>query len=113
MEAHPAPRRSGAPRPFATELQGLPVVATATFLDGEWRNIVMEGTVPSSTEGQKGETTEGPRKNGDDPHLISRSLAEAEKAAVAFLSAAAKASTAGREEEADTVGNDQLGLDED
>ncbi|OEH76768.1 uncharacterized protein LOC34622320 [Cyclospora cayetanensis] len=120
---------------FHMELQGLPAVAAATFLEGEWSHIVLEGTIPVSApeqptqDGLKVPTAGDPRgKQGGtgvaddsfaseerdlkDAYIISRSLTAAEKASVSFLAATAKASAAGNEE-ADTVGNDQLGLDDD
>ncbi|KAL8435279.1 hypothetical protein Efla_002534 [Eimeria flavescens] len=109
---------SRGPLPFDRRLEGLPVVATATFCGAsDCRHIVEAGRVPAS-----GETTEkaaegaaGPQTRGtEEQQLLSRSLAEAERAAVAFLAAAAKSAAGGRAgEEADTVGNDQLGLDDD
>lgn len=120
-------KTGGPPPPFASALWGLPVVATATFLSGECKHIIEEGRTstvafPSSSAADKLSTANDAvqdreraaavdQKDIDTRNLISRSLAEAEKNAIKFLSAAAKG-TAGKEEE-DTVGNDHLGLDED
>lgn len=116
MAAHPVTPKARGPIPFQTELQGLPIVATATFCAGKCRHVNVEGTVPSS-EGRKteaaGASGHSQKDNNDEQYLISRSLAAAEKTAVAFLAAEAKASAAEKEEEADTVGNDRLGLDDD
>lgn len=116
MAVHPVNSKARGPVPFQAELQGLPLVATATFCSGKCRHVFLEGTVPSA-EGRKTEAADPSRRsqegNNDDQYLISRSLAAAEKAAIAFLAAEAKASAAEKEEEADTVGNDPLGLDDD
>ncbi|CDJ68704.1 hypothetical protein, conserved [Eimeria necatrix] len=104
---------------FPSEVQGLPVVATAVFLDGKCRQMVTEGTVPvcsgaSTSEHEPSRKPGAPgEESSDDPKLISRSLEAAEKATMQFLAAAAKGSAAGKDEEADTVGNDPLGLDDD
>ncbi|KAL8436961.1 hypothetical protein ACSSS7_001325 [Eimeria intestinalis] len=70
--------------PFAAELQGLPVVAAATFCGGECCNVVREGSVPvasrSAAEAAKSSGGSLMQQN-DDPQLISKSLAAAEKAA--------------------------------
>ncbi|KAL8441562.1 hypothetical protein Emag_007055 [Eimeria magna] len=103
------PNAKRQPPPFAAELQGLPVVAAATFCGEECCNLVREGIVPvqsrAATEAAK--TSEASSKqNDEDPQLI-------KKAAVAFLAAAAKGSAGEKAEEADTLGNDELGLDDD
>ncbi|KAL8276017.1 hypothetical protein Esti_000133 [Eimeria stiedai] len=110
------PNAKRQPPAFAAELQGLPVVAAATFCGGECCNVVREGRVPlqSGAAAEAVKTSEASvGQKDDDPQLLSKSLAAAEKAAVAFLAAAAKASAGGKAEEADTLGNDELGLDDD
>ncbi|CDI74289.1 hypothetical protein, conserved [Eimeria praecox] len=125
--AHPPPSsggpQPGAPRPFAAEVRGLPVVACATFLHGKCSQIVCEGTVPEQPavggECEQGapndETGEeaSKKERTEEMKLLSNSIAAAERSVVPFLAEAAKAAAAGKEDDADTIGNDQLGLDDD
>lgn len=98
-------------QPFAQELAAFPVVACASFFEGRWVDIVTEGDVAAAANPATAEQNK--REIPEDAYLLSRSLAAAEKAAVARLAAAAKVAAGEKAEEADTVGNDQLGLEDD
>ncbi|CDI78734.1 hypothetical protein, conserved [Eimeria acervulina] len=116
----------GGPSTFAAELSGFAVVTSATFIDGECKQIVCEGSAEELLR-EEGEREGGaPIREGEEEkknNTLSRSLAAAEKTIVPFLAAAAKeaaaaaaATAAGgvkEEEEEDNVANDRLGLDED